>query len=100
MGFGILAEKDNRAVTLSNVIYPQGVDDVKFRTILAAEGAMVAGGLAAYAGKMFRLGHMGNIDKHTLVSTIAAIERTAVKCGMNVEFGSGLKVIQEGIMEL
>jgi aspartate aminotransferase-like enzyme len=100
MGFGILAEKEDRAVTLSNVLYPEGVDDVKFRTTLAAEGAMVAGGLAAYAGKMFRLGHMGNIDKHTLVSTIAAIERTAVKCGMNIELGSGLKVIQEGIMEL
>ncbi|MDF2674126.1 MAG: aminotransferase class [Clostridiales bacterium] len=100
MGFGILAEKEHRAVTLSNVLYPEGVDDVKFRATLAAEGAMVAGGLAAYAGKMFRLGHMGNIDKHTLVSTIAAIERTAVKCGMNIELGSGLKVIQEGIMGL
>jgi aspartate aminotransferase-like enzyme len=29
---------------------------------LAVEGAVVAGGLAAYAGKMFRFGHMGNID--------------------------------------
>jgi aspartate aminotransferase-like enzyme len=100
MGFGILAEKGHRAVTLSNVLYPEGVDDVQFRKVLAEEGAMVAGGLAAYAGKMFRLGHMGNIDKHTIVSTIAAIERAAVKCGMKVELGTGLKVIQEGLMEL
>jgi aspartate aminotransferase-like enzyme len=100
IGFGILAEKEHRAVTLSNVLYPEGVDDVQFRKVLAEEGAMVAGGLAAYAGKMFRLGHMGNIDKHTIVSTVAAIERAAVKCGMKVEFGTGLKVIQEGLMEL
>lgn len=100
IGFKILAEKEHRAVTLSNVIYPEGVDDVQFRKILAEEGAMVAGGLAAYAGKMYRLGHMGNIDKHTLVSTVAAIERTAVKCGMNIEMGSALKILQEGLLDL
>jgi aspartate aminotransferase-like enzyme len=100
IGFKILAEKGCRAVTLSNVIYPKDVDDVQFRKILAEEGAMVAGGLGAYAGKMFRLGHMGNIDKHTLVSTIASIERTSVKCGMKIEFGTALKVLQEGIIEL
>ena len=100
IGFRILADKEHRAVTLSNVIYPEGVNDVHFRTILAEEGAMVAGGLGAYAGKMFRLGHMGNIDKHTLISTVAAIERAAVKCGMNIEMGSALKVLQEGLLNL
>jgi aspartate aminotransferase-like enzyme len=40
---------------------------------LAEEGVMVGGGLAAYAGKMFRIGHMGNIDDHTVYSVIAAI---------------------------
>jgi aspartate aminotransferase-like enzyme len=98
MGFKILAESENRAVTLSNLIYPEGVNDVEFRKVLAEEGVIVAGGLGAYAGKMFRLGHMGNIDKHTLVSTIAAIERAAVKCGMKLEMGTGLKILQEGLL--
>jgi aspartate aminotransferase-like enzyme len=62
-------------VTLSNLIYPAGIDDAAFRSVLAEEGVMVAGGLGPYAGKMFRLGHMGNIDTHDMVSAIAAIER-------------------------
>lgn len=98
MGFSILAEEGNRAVTLSCVIYPEGFDDLKFRTILAEEGAQVAGGLAAYAGKMFRIGHMGNIDQHDLVSAVAAIERTLFKMDVDV-LGKGLAALQKGLVK-
>ncbi|WP_313758189.1 alanine--glyoxylate aminotransferase family protein [Tissierella sp.] len=90
LGFTILAEKDHRAVTLSNVLYMDGINDAEFRKILAEEGAVVAGGLAAYAGKMFRFGHMGNIDEHYLVSVLGAIERTLVRCGIEIEMGKGV----------
>ncbi len=95
MGFKLLAAEGNRCSTLSNILYPEGIDDVQFRTTLAAEGVMVAGGLAAYAGKMFRLGHMGNIDDHTVYSTIAAIERTLTKLNYTYEKGIGLKTLLE-----
>ncbi|HBV66976.1 MAG TPA: aminotransferase, partial [Clostridiales bacterium] len=95
MGFKLLTAEGNRCSTLSNILYPEGIDDVQFRTTLAAEGVMVAGGLAAYAGKMFRLGHMGNIDDHTVYSTIAAIERTLTKLNYTYEKGIGLKTLLE-----
>lgn len=99
LGFRILAEKGCRAVTLSNLVYPEGTDDAKFRGLLAEEGIMVAGGLGAYAGKMFRLGHMGNIDKHDLVSVIAAIERALYRAGMPVELGKGVGVLQQHLVK-
>lgn len=97
LGFTILAEKEHRATTLSNVIYMDGINDLEFRTILAEEGAMVAGGLAAYAGKMFRFGHMGNIDEHYLVSVLGAIERTLVRCGIEIEMGKGVGTLLENL---
>lgn len=97
LGFTILAEKEHRATTLSNVIYMDGIKDLEFRTILAEEGAMVAGGLAAYAGKMFRFGHMGNIDEHYLVSVLGAIERTLVRCGIEIEMGKGVGTLLENL---
>lgn len=97
LGFGILAEKDHRAVTLSNVLYMDGVDDAEFRKTLAEEGAIVAGGLGAYAGKMFRFGHMGNIDEHYLVSVMGAIERTLLKLGVKFELGSGVGTLLENL---
>jgi aspartate aminotransferase-like enzyme len=99
LGFRILAKEGCRAVTLSNPIYPEGTDDAKFRGFLAEEGIMVAGGLAAYAGRMFRLGHMGNIDKHDMVSIIATIERALYRAGMPVELGKGVGVVQKHLVD-
>lgn len=95
LGFKILSDEKNRCSTLSVVLYPEGIDDAKFRSILAEEGVMTAGALAAYAGKAFRLGHMGNIDDHTVYSTIAAIERTLIKLNYTYEKGIGLKTLLE-----
>jgi len=92
MGFSILADPENRAVTLSCVLYPEGIEDAKFRTLLAEEGAQVAGGLGAYAGKMFRIGHMGNIDMLDLTGAITAIERTLYKMGVDV-LGKGVAAL-------
>ncbi|MCK9217017.1 MAG: alanine--glyoxylate aminotransferase family protein [Firmicutes bacterium] len=98
LGFKILAKEHCRASTLSNLIYPEGIDDAKFRGLLAEEGIVVAGGLGAYAGKMFRLGHMGNIDKHDLVSVIATIERALYRAGAPVELGKGVGVLQKHLV--
>ncbi len=94
LGFTILADEEHRAYTLSNVIYPDGIDDAAFRNTLSSEGVQVAGGLGPYAGKMFRLGHMGNIDIHDLVAVMAAIERTLAKCGYPVQLGQGVNVLE------
>lgn len=98
LGFTLLANKDYRAYTLSTILYPQGIDDVKFRNTLSEEGVVVAGGLGEYKGKMFRLGHMGNIDIHDLVSVICAIERALIKCGGKVTPGTGVSVLTRELL--
>ncbi|MBU5313694.1 alanine--glyoxylate aminotransferase family protein [Tissierella carlieri] len=98
MGFTILADEKNRATTLSCCLYPEGIDDLKFRTVLAEEGAQVAGGLGAYAGKMFRIGHMGNIDMLDMVGAISAIERTLYRMDIDV-LGKGVEVLQRKLIE-
>lgn len=90
LGFEILAEKPVRAHTLSNLIYPEGIDDLAFRTKLAEEGVQAAGGVGKYAGKMLRIGHMGNADTHTMVATIAALERTMKHFKSEFVLGSAL----------
>jgi aspartate aminotransferase-like enzyme len=44
---------------------------------------------------MFRIGHMGNIDDHTIYSAIASIERTLIRLGYKYEKGIGLKTLLE-----
>lgn len=99
LGFGILAEKEHRAVTLSNLIYPEGIDDAKFRNTLYEEGIIVAGGLASYAGMMFRLGHMGNIDINDEVAVLGVIERAMIRCGAKVQPGSTVGIYMSEMMK-
>lgn len=99
LGFKVLAGKSCRAVTLSNLIYPEGLDDAAFRKTMYDEGVTVAGGLAAYAGKMFRLGHMGNVDIHELVAVLATIERALYLNGASVTFGTSVGVFLTEMMK-
>lgn len=77
----------------------EGIDDGEFRKLVQEEGIIVAGGLGAYAGKMFRIGHMGNADMHDLVSSLAAIERTLYRMGAKVKFGTSVGVFMEEMMK-
>ena len=90
LGLKVLADPDYRAVTLSNLVYPEGVDDVKFRNAMYDEGVVVAGGLGEYKG---------NTDTHELVAVIAAIERSLYKVAYKVDFGKAIGVLQKGLLE-
>ncbi|MER1990213.1 MAG: alanine--glyoxylate aminotransferase family protein, partial [Solibacillus isronensis] len=61
------------APTLSCILYPEGIEDGKFRASLANRGIIVAGSLAHLAGKAFRIGHMGNTTAEMLEQAIVVI---------------------------
>ncbi|MDR1619284.1 MAG: alanine--glyoxylate aminotransferase family protein [Clostridiales bacterium] len=90
LGLVVLAKPVCRAVTLSCLVYPDGVDDGAFRKAMMREGVIVAGALGAYAGKAFRVGHMGNITRNDMVVLLGAIERALISCGAPVKPGGGI----------
>ncbi|OQA14131.1 MAG: Soluble hydrogenase 42 kDa subunit [Firmicutes bacterium ADurb.Bin356] len=94
LGFKVLANPLNRAVTLSNLVYPEGLEDAKFRNALMDEGIIVASGIGAYFGKMCRIGHMGNVTENDMLTILGALERALNICGILVPYGTGLGVYQ------
>jgi len=76
LGFKLFTEESYLADTLSVAYYPVGVEDVPFRSTLAENRVIVAGGLGAVAGKVFRLGHMGNLSFSQVEFAVNAIEAT------------------------
>ena len=87
LGLKILAEPSCRAVTLTNILYPEGTDDMLFRKTLIEEGIIAAGGLGAYKGKLFRIGHMGNIDTNDIVAVLSTVERALARVCNIEKFG-------------
>jgi aspartate aminotransferase-like enzyme len=72
-----VAEKSVRSKTVIASFYPPGVDDSKFRKSLAHDkGVVIAGGFGPFAGKVFRVGCMGNINKDIVETTLKAIGET------------------------
>jgi aspartate aminotransferase-like enzyme len=82
---------------LSVLIYPEGIDDAKFRSTMIQEGVVVAGALASYAGKAFRIGHMGNATTGDIIRALSAIERSLKACGANVKLGAAVGAYQEAL---
>ncbi|KGK87159.1 serine-pyruvate aminotransferase [Desulfosporosinus sp. HMP52] len=80
-GMKPLADEAVAAPTLSCIIYPEGLNDAEFRSKLGAKGVVVAGALAALAGKAFRIGHMGNATEEMFVKALQIIGETLQEMG-------------------
>jgi alanine-glyoxylate transaminase / serine-glyoxylate transaminase / serine-pyruvate transaminase len=77
--------------TVSAILLPEGVNGVEviaraFRRYNLALGA----GLARLAGKLFRIGHLGDCNELMLMAAIAGAEMAMLDAGVKVEPGSGV----------
>lgn len=81
--------------TVSAVRVPPGVD--------AAEVAAIAyrryhtsfgGGLGQVAGKVFRIGHLGDLNQVSCLAALAAAELALVDAGADIELGAGVAAAQ------
>jgi alanine-glyoxylate transaminase/serine-glyoxylate transaminase/serine-pyruvate transaminase len=80
-----------RAVTLTTMYYPDGIDSTLIGRIGAA-GVAVAGGLhPAIAAKSFRVGHMGVNGIGQVLQTLSAIEQGL---GVALRAGAGVAAAQ------
>jgi aspartate aminotransferase-like enzyme len=99
LGFTFLTDPSCLADTLSVAVYPKGVEDMAFRRRYAEKGVVVAGGLAQTAGKVFRMGHMGNLTRDQVEFALGALEETLADLGVRREPGAAVaatrKILEE-----
>ena len=81
--------------TVSAIVVPEGFDAAKvidraFRRYNLSLGA----GLSKVAGKVFRIGHLGDCNELMVMSAIGGAELAMLDCGMPIEPGSGVAAAQ------
>ena len=91
LGLTFFPEPPFLADTLSVINYPQGIEDKSFRSLYYDRGVVVAGGLAQTAGKVFRMGHMGNLSSFQVLYALTALEKTLESLGYKFEAGSSVR---------
>jgi alanine-glyoxylate transaminase/serine-glyoxylate transaminase/serine-pyruvate transaminase len=82
--------------TVTAIMVPPGINgaeviDIAYRRYNLALGA----GLARMAGKLFRIGHLGDLNELMLLGGIAGAEMAMRDVGMKVTQGSGVAAAQE-----
>jgi len=93
MGLKMFVENPaDRLVTVTPVMVPAGIDDVKFRDQLLEEfNIEIAGGIGPLKGKIWRLGLMGYCaQKANVLLLLAAMEKVALDHGARVPAGAGV----------
>jgi alanine-glyoxylate transaminase/serine-glyoxylate transaminase/serine-pyruvate transaminase len=93
MGLKMFVENPkDRLVTVTPVMVPAGVDDVKFRDQLLEEfNIEIAGGIGPLKGKIWRLGLMGYCaQKANVLLLLAAMEKVALDQGARIPAGAGV----------
>jgi aspartate aminotransferase-like enzyme len=97
LGFASFTDPRFLASTLSVVRYPDGIDDRAFRAGLAANGVVVAGGLGPTLGRVFRIGHMGNLSSAQVRFAIEAVEKTLSGLGRSLKPGTGQEAVEKAL---
>ncbi len=85
--------------TVTAINIPVGLSDEDIRGRLKKEfGILLAGGQDHVKGKIFRIGHMGNVDSVELMGVLAALETVLKKGGHKFEMGRGMKAAIESLL--
>jgi alanine-glyoxylate transaminase/serine-glyoxylate transaminase/serine-pyruvate transaminase len=81
--------------TVSAIMVPEGINGAEvisraFKRYNLALGA----GLARVAGKLFRIGHLGDLNELMLLASLAGAEMAMLDVGVKIEPGSGVAAAQ------
>jgi alanine-glyoxylate transaminase/serine-glyoxylate transaminase/serine-pyruvate transaminase len=82
--------------TVSAVMVPAGIDGAAVVARAFSRYNLALGaGLSRVAGKLFRIGHLGDSNELMLMAALAGAEMALLDCGVRIEAGSGVAAAAE-----
>jgi len=98
LGLELFSKSPSNAVTAVKV--PAGIDGEKLvKNLRDVHGVTIAGGQDELKGKIFRVAHLGFMEKFDVITAISAIEIGLKELGYKFELGSGVKVAEKMLAE-
>ena len=82
--------------TVTAIMLPEGKDANKvIKQAYSRYGLSLGAGLSVVAGKVFRIGHLGDLNELMLMSALAGAEMSMRDVGIDIQAGSGVAAAQE-----
>ena len=89
---------DTPSYAVTPIWLPEGIVWSDFnKTLKIDNGITVAGGQGDFAGKIFRISHLGYYDDLDMITVVAALERSLAAYGHRFEFGAGLVAAEKAL---
>jgi aspartate aminotransferase-like enzyme len=88
LGFPLFAEREHASKTVTSASLPDGVDWTSLNKEMRSRGLVLAGGQDWLAGKIMRIGHLGDVDVDDVVDAIEVIGEAANAIGFSAD-GAG-----------
>ena len=96
LGLQIFAKKPCNVLT--SVVSP--VDSKAFiKKALSEYGVSIAGGQEMLAGKIFRIAHMGYMDRFDVIMALSATEMVLSEMGHPIELGKGIAAAERVLLK-
>jgi len=101
MNLELFPREDISSNTVTAIKIPEGLTDADIRgRMLKEHGILLAGGQAKLKGKIFRIGHMGNVTYSQLLGVLSALELTLKRAGHEFKLGEGIEAAENIIRKI
>lgn len=89
LGFTPFADPTYASNSVTSINLPEGADWSSLSKELLSRGLVLAGGQSTLAGKIFRIGHLGDVSVGDIVRAIEVLEDASIAVGIEVNRGVG-----------
>jgi alanine-glyoxylate transaminase/serine-glyoxylate transaminase/serine-pyruvate transaminase len=90
-GLGLCAHPGFESNTVTAVVVPEDKDArLVISTAFSKYNISLGAGLSELAGKVFRIGHVGDMNDVSMLGAIAGVEMALLDCGFAIQPGSGV----------
>jgi aspartate aminotransferase-like enzyme len=90
LGYQLFADVAHRSKTVTAAWVPDGVEWKDFNGAVKQRGVILAGGQGKLTGKVFRVGHLGQVTVLDILDALMAIEEVSIELGRSVERGAAV----------
>jgi aspartate aminotransferase-like enzyme len=91
LGFRLMADPAFASNTVTSAWLPEGVEWSTFTKACRARNLVIAGGQGNLLGKIFRVGHLGDVNVADIVRCMEILEEVRLELGLPTEKGAGAR---------
>jgi aspartate aminotransferase-like enzyme len=85
LGFSLFADQAHASRTVTAAWIPDGIEWAALNKAMRSRGLVLAGGQDRLAGKILRIGHLGNVSVADVVSAVETIGAAVAELGIAVD---------------